>query len=351
MVRGRLVEVHEYIAAVHAAPEFVGVTDFHRRFAGYLGHERTLARRRQQVRSSLRVFPSFTVEALGLSHLHVVVVGADQRWLRFPYAVECAWTTRDFVQRTLYLHCLVPTEHAGKVEALLHDLQRAGWGQVSLILRSESGWQHFSRCGHNPLLQPVGMVPAEESVLRQHPLAVAVIAEAWNREATLPSLWRRIEQRLGRRVQEFLPRKRVHHTNGKEHIRAACVGLARAGLFRQQLVRFTPEESVGVEILVLDGNLSDHMVELLDELHRLARVTETYAGHDGVVVDRLLGSGAVLNAILRTTGTLGKSVAIFLVEKRSASDDVRFAYELLFNPRSGTWEFPRDRIMNHLLSR
>ena len=351
MARGKLIEVHEYIAAVHAAPEFVGVTDFHRRFAGHLGHERTLARRRQQVRSSLRVFPSFTVEALGLSHLHVVVVGADTRWLRFPFAVEHAWATRDFVQQALYLHCLVPKEHTRQVEALLRELQSAGWGRVSLVLRSESGWQHFSRCGHDAVTQPMGVVPEEHSLLRQHPLAVAVIAEAWNREATLPSLWRRIEQRLGRRVQEFLPRRRVLHTNGKEHIRAACVGLARAGLFRQQLVRFAPEESVGVEVLLLDQDLKDHMVELLQELHGVARVTETYAGRDGVVVDRLLGSSAVLDAILRTTGTLGKSAAIFLVEKCPTSDEVGFAYDLLFNPKTGSWEFPRDQIMHHLLSR
>jgi hypothetical protein len=348
MVRGKMVEVHEYVAAVHAAPEFLGVTDFHRRFARYLGHERTLARRRRQVRSSLRVFPSFTVEALGLSHVHVIVLGRDRRWLRFPYAVEYEWATRDFVQQALYLHCLVPTEHVERVEALIRELSRAGWGTASFVLSSQSGWQHFSRCGHDAATQPVGSIPQEPELLRQYPLAVAVIAEAWDREATLPSLWRRIEKRLGRRVQEFLPRRRVLHTNGKEHIRAACTGLARAGLFRQQLIRFTPEESVGVEVLLMDRDLKDHMVELLAELHGLARVTETYAGRDGIVVDRLLGSSAVLNAILHTTGTLGKSAAIFFVEKRTSADEVRFAYDLLFNPKTGTWEFPRDRIMEHL---
>ena len=348
MARGKLVDVHEYIAAVHAAPEFLGVADFHRRFAKYLGHERTLARRRRQVRSSLRVFPSFTVEALGLSHLHLVVVAADPRWLRFPYAVEHAWITRDFVQQALYLHCLVPNAHAENVEALIHDLQRQGWGTASLVLRSQSGWQHFSRCGHDTNRQSVGVVPEEHWLLRRQPLAIAVIAEAWNREATLPSLWRRIEERLGRRVQEYLPRRRILHTNGKEHVRAACISLARAGLFRQQLVRFSPQESLGVEILLLDRDLKDHMVELLEELHGLARVTETYTGNDGALVDRLVGSSAVLNAILRTTGTLGRSAAIFLVEKRPPSDDVGFAYDLLFNPRTGTWEFPRDKIMDRL---
>jgi len=348
MVRGKPVEVQEYVAAVHAAPEFLGISDFHRRFARHLGHERTLARRRHDVRSSLRVFPSFTVEAIGLSHLHVVVIGADQRWLRFPYAVEYAWATRDFVQQALYLHCLVPTEHADKVEALIHELQTEGWGRASFVVRSQSCWQHFARCGHDVTPQPAISVPEEHSVLRQHPLAVAVIAEAWNNEATLPSLWQRIEARLGRRVQEFLPRRRVLHTNGKEHVRRACIELARAGLFRQQVVRFVPEKSAGVEILVLDRDLGDRMAELLEELHGLARVTETYAGRNGIIVDRLIGSSAVLNAILRTTGTLGKSTAIFFIDKRAASDEVRFAYDLLFSPKTGTWEFPKDRIRAHL---
>jgi hypothetical protein len=350
MVRGTVAGLHEYVAAVHAAPEFVGVRDFHRRFAHHLGHERTLARHRHEYRSSLRVFPSFTIEALGLSHVHVVVLGADERWLRFPYAVEHAWATRDFAQHALYLHCLVPTEHVVLVEKLVHDLEALGWGMACLVLRSQSGWQHFSRCGHHLLSQSVGVVPEERVLLRQHPLVVPVIAEAWNHDATLPLLWQRIDARLGRRVREYLPHRRVLHTNGKHHTRAACLGLAAAGLFRQQLVRFLPEAKEGIEVLLMDRDLTDHMVELLEELHGIARVSETYADRDGTIVERVLGSSAVLDAIIRTTGTLGSSARIFLVDKRSGSREVRFCYEFLFDPKTGTWVFPREQIVKHMTS-
>lgn len=349
MVRGAMNGLHEYVAAVHAAPAFVGVRDFHRRYARHLGHERTLARRRHEYRSCLRVFPSFTIEALGLSHVHLVILGADDRWLRFPYAVEHAWATRDFVQQALYLHCLVPTEHVAMVEEVIRDLQARGWGTACLVLPSQSGWQHFSRCGHQNPPQATSLIPEERVLLRQHPLVVPVITEAWNQDTTLPSLWKRIEERLGRRVRDYLPHRRVLHTNGKEHVRAACTGLAAAGLFRQQLVRFVPGAEDGIEVLLMDRDLTDHLVELLEELHGIASSCETYSGPDGTVVERVLGSNKVLDAIIRTTGTLGSTIRIFLVDKRPASREVRFAYELLFNPKAGEWMFPRDRIMEHLL--
>ncbi len=347
MVRGAI-GLQEYLAAVHAAPEFAGVKAFHRRHARHVGHERTLSRRRQKYRSSLRVFPSFTIEALGLSHLHLVVLGADERWLRFPYAVEHAWATRDFAQQALYLHCLVPTDHALLVEELIHELREQGWGSACLILHSQSGWQHFARCGHHLLPQPVRVVPEERGLLREHPLVVPVIAEAWNRDTTLPSLWKRIDDRLGHRVRDYLHRRKILHTNGKEHIRVACKCLAAAGLFRQQLVRFRQDAENNIEVLLMDRNLKDHMIELLEELHGLARASETYPGPNGAVVERVLGPSSVLNAILRTTGTLGQSATIFLLDKRASGTEVRFAYEFLFNPKTGEWEFPRDRIMEHL---
>src|SRR5262249_40111759 len=159
------------------------------------------------------------------------------------------------------LHCLVPTEHLMEVEALVEELQAEGWGSC-LLIRSRSGWQHISRCGHASSLLALGEIPQDRVLLRQHPIIVPLIAEAWNRDATLPLLWTRIHNRLAGRVRDYLPRRRVLPTNGKHHLRAACERLIAAGLFRQQLVRYQPKLDDGVEILVAEQRLDDHMVEL-----------------------------------------------------------------------------------------
>lgn len=341
-----------YLDALHAAPEFLGVRDFHRRFARHLGHERTLARWRQKLRTTLRAFPSFTTEALGLAHVHLVVVCPDARWPSFPYAVELVWATPDLARRALYLHCLIPTSHVSGVLELVRSLREQGWCTDLAVFPSQSGSQHLRSCGHQSSGEEYRAVE-QRSLLQRHPLVVPVVAESWNRDASLPGLWRIIHERLGVAVRAYLPHRRLLIVNGKQHVRTACQALVDAGLFRQQVIRSAAPGDELLELLLVGVAAGDGLVELIAALRHVATMIETYWSTDGRVLVRVAGPMGVLNLILDTvTGSLAAPL-LFVVdgERTRRSPTGRFCYEFLFDPKAGAWVFPPDRIMKHLSAR
>ncbi|MDQ6891098.1 MAG: hypothetical protein M3167_00250 [Acidobacteriota bacterium] len=321
--------------------------DLHRRFARHLGHERTLARWRRDLSPVVRSFPSFSVEALGLSHVHLVLFNPDGRWQRFPYAVELVWGSPDFVQRALYLHCLVPAQHVPELVAFVESLRSQGWCSEVVVFHSYSGSQHLRACDH-PVAGDEFRPPADPALLRRHPLVVPVLAECWNHDATLPGLWRAIYGRLGTGVRAYLPRQRLLRVNGKQHVRAALQALLDAGLFRQQILRRVRSPESSVECLLVGTAAGDRLVELIAALRETATTTETYWSAQGAVLVRVTGTPAVLQLLLELgAGNDVAALVVFGDFRRTREGTCQFSYELLFDPKTG-WRFDPDGITEHL---
>jgi hypothetical protein len=344
--------LRSYLNALHHAREFAGVHAFHREQAGKLADRRTLERRRQRIASRVQAFPSYAVEALGLSHLHLLLLCPDQRWTRFAYACDGMWGTTDFVQHSLYLHCLVPTEHLAPVQELIHALRDDGWCQDVVAVHSRSGWQHFRNCGHDPL--PIaGREPDERRILTTNPLVVPFIAESWDRDTTHAGLWKRMHERLGKNARAYLSNRKPRRVNGKSDVSAAGALLGKKGLFRQVMLREALLERDRVEVVLLDGAPTDQVIELLTALRQTADSVETYPSTDGCTVARATGPTEMLRLIMATvTGTTGAPRIMIADRERTAREEQpRFRYEFLFNPRTGSWVFPRDEILRHMESR
>ncbi len=88
--------IARYLARLQEEDSFLGLEEFHRRHAADLCHERTVYRWRARLGRELVAFPSFFVEALGLVHVHLFVVGPSRSWAGLAYAVEGVWVVRDW---------------------------------------------------------------------------------------------------------------------------------------------------------------------------------------------------------------------------------------------------------------
>lgn len=347
MVRGVRSQVDAYLAVLHDAPEFVGVRDLHRRFARNLGTERTLSRWRKRLAPMIRSFPTFTVEALGLAHLHLFIAAPDDRWAEFPYVVELVWGSDDFVRPLLYAHCLVPIAHLAQVLALLEVLRHEEWCSDVVMVRTWSGTQHLDSCRHLDGGEHRSL-PIAGSLLAQQPLVVPVIAESWNQNVTLPSLWTAIHGRLGASIRSYLPRRRLLLVNGKRYVRDAYQALTDAGLFRQQVVRRTDLLPDQVEFVIVGFRMSDRFLELVASLRAIAAMIETYWIVDGGALLRVAGPARLLEVLLAGIADMPVDVAVMVVDRgRSRIPVGRFRYDLLFDPRTG-WRFDRARILEHL---
>lgn len=351
MVQGSRIKLGAYVAALHAAPSFAGRYDFHREHARHLGDERVLRRWRHSRHGAVCAFPSYTTESLGLSMVHLLIRRPDPRFVRFPYAVDRAWVTPDFVQRFLYLQCFVPTIHLGELDGLLSALRDQSWCSSYDVIPSQSGWQHLRECGHAHTLA-AGGVRDERSLLRRTPLIVPLVMESWNRDATLTDLWSRISHQLGASVRSYLPNRRLRLVNGKSHVRAACDALATADLFRQLIVRQQAQAAELCGALIVGNAHEDRLVELVADLGRAADSVETFPATTGRTVVRVNGPHAIVRTLLASSLSEEQAPWVFLVdqERTRQAAPSRFAYESLFDPKTGSWVFPRDRIMEHLTS-
>jgi len=294
-------------------------------------HARTLRRWHRELGEQLIIFPSFALAALGLAHLHVFVENADPAFLQFPYAVEHAWVTENFRDRSLYLHCIVPTKHQHDVQNVLTELAN---GPV-VVGHTRDARQTLTFLQQEPPAQ--GRAPrSQEDLLRSFPLVVPVIFEGWNRRRSMPGLWTDIRERLGQQVREYVP-TRVHFANGKRHVKDAYETLTRAGLFQQQLIRYAPLATDGIEVIML---LTEPAVVRTLQPH--TRSIEYYEGDPALL--RLVGSTALLDALLSLPPGAG---TVYLAQKQRATH-VRFCYEDLFDPRRGTWRFSRQGILDRI---
>lgn len=308
-------------------------------------NRRTLYRWRRAFGQQLRVVPSFTLQRLGLVHLHLLITNPKSAWLRFPYAVEHAWVTSDFVNNHLYLHCVVPQAHQQLVRALLQECR--DWCTGLVTTWTADGWQELP--GITPESIPVLKAATDTAVLHDEPLVVPVVFEAWGAQS-MTGIWDGIRARVRHRLRQYLRRGKIYGTNGKLHVRHTYDRLSQQGLFRQYLVRYQGWATGAWEVIVVLRHAGEYLAELAEALRPHAVAIETYAGNDGAAVVRIAGTEEVNRTLLALQDDLQRYDArIFVHNARRANDaTVRFCYELLFDPSTGEWVFPHDAIIDHM---
>jgi len=292
-----------------------------------LPHERTLSRWYRELGDRLVIFPTFALAPLGLGDVHVFLATADESWLRFPYAVDHAWVTQDFTCRVLYLHCIVPLAHQDVVVQFLRDFVAD-----ATVVRTSEGVQDLPVLGTStPMLLAA---PSHSDVLHECPLVIPVIFEGWNRRTSLPQLWKSVDTRLGSQLREYAPRR---HRQPISPVTAAYATLTEAGLFRQHTIHYAALSDDAVEVLAVLTN-----VALLEPLRSYARTIEEYVGTSVVV--RLVGTSRLMEALLALPAGTAR---LYFVHKHD-QHHVRFCYEMLFVPKTGTWVFSREHLKQHL---
>lgn len=293
-------------------------------------HERTIYRWHHRLGSSLIVSPVFALERLGLSHVHAFVSAPRSGWEDLPYAVERVWVTPDCTTRLLYLHCVVPSAQEA---VALERLRAVGECEV---FTSGTGWQRLLP-GREWTMPSIARCRGQgvERLLRDVPLVVPAIFEGWRETLSLDKTWQRIKERLGQHVRSYVPRQRYYATNGKRHVRAAYHALSHEGLFVQYAVHYHPRSADGVEAFVqCDHDVAAAFVERVrDEATLLAM----HPGTDRVLF-RVAGSARLLPLLLDAGAS-----RCYWVHHRATDEcpaRVRFAYEKLFDPRTGSWVLP-----------
>lgn len=286
--------------------------------------ERTIYRWRATLQNAIVVFPTFTVEALGLCHAHVFASGDWDRWGRCSYGVESAWVGRGLTDRLLYVHCLVPDEHRE------HFSSHAG---DATIIWSSSGWQSFLPDTFS-LPTTTGVVA---SILTSLPLAVPVVLEGWGVQRSMHSLWVHIKARLDGSLRRLVG-KRLYPVNGKSHVQQTYHALTTAGLFRQTVIRHHPLLRANVEVFAHCIGSRDEATAFLTSLGSVLRCVDAYPTNDGYFL-RLLVHPAGLESISDHPDRERLSIA-FVCRSHLEAPRVRFAYESLFDPVSRSWQLP-----------
>ena len=315
-----------YLTAVQRSTS-IGVHRFFRRNKNTTRSARTVYRWQQELGDKLLVIPSVATERLGLSHLHVFVRAAGQEWLSVPYAVEASWLT-NFHEQILYLHCIIPTEHERAIRAQISRLPCTSFE----LCTSGSGWQQFLLDQHDPLTLPIPERQEHSDVLQKTPFVVPALMESWRYPNSLPVMWQRISTTLGNSVRSFLPRTRLHPVNGKTHITATFRALEAQGLVRQQIIRYHPLLAASIEVFLTLKLGREELATFLDGVRSSLHAFECYPTTDGYFC-RLLGPHRLLDVL---TDPLPFPADMILFHTKR-SPGVRFAYEQLFDPRSGAW--------------
>ena len=348
----------QYLDTVQRSTRCAGIEELYRANQQTLPHPRTIYRWHKDLGKRLVLFPVFTVGHFGLVDLHLFLNNPRREWLRFPYAVEHAWLTPDLYSRVLYLHCVIPAAHRDIIERLVRDLQRAGMCERYELLWTDSGWQFLNLVGSKEVpgwpsaSLDVTRPEMGQELIRRLPLVIPVVFEAWNQHRSLQQLWVAIQNRVGSRLKEFLPRQQIYRVNGKAHVKEIYHTLVRAGIFRQYLLRYQPLVKESVAVFLMLRVEPEQVVELFEELRSTAWIIEIHRAAKGWCLVRLLGSHELLNVMIALPGCFrNRRFKIYFHEKRDASDEqetVRFCYEFLFDPARARWSFPRSLILKRM---
>ena len=354
--------VLQYLQAVHDAPRPVGPTVLDA-LPGMV-RERTLYRWQRSLGARLTYFPSLSLAGLGLVHAHLFLEGASDRWVDLPVVLSACWVNRGLERPGLYLHCVIPAGEEAGFENLVRTLSRDGWcAEYTLVLASD-GWQVVGLTGldrdgrFRGRTRPkeefregvFGVAVDQQGLLRSYPFIVPAVFEAPEERVSLQEVWRRVHERLGSVVWRYFPRgTRRWPVNGKRYVRHAMELVVAAGLFRQNIIRYQPLLNDGLEVFVLLN--AANVEELVRSFGTVCPIVDVAPAQDGRVLLRLAGDQALVYEVLRVAREVVRPVGVWVHDTRhedAALRRVRFQYETLFDPVTGTWRFSADDILASL---
>jgi hypothetical protein len=286
---------------------------------------------RRQARNGLTFYPNIRYTALGLTPVHLFIPRAGAEWFSYPAAVECAWTVSAPGAPVLYLHCLIPTMHLAQE---LDAVRRRG--QEILVIASDDAVQHLGdppvdANGH--ITRGASLTPAApkmSTVATGDPLLIPIALEVFGHRPNQEALWRSVQEHLGARVWQYLPRRRRLHRNGKYYVTSTFTNLNRAGIVQQHIIRYPPLSNVLIDVFVL--------LQRREELTALAphaASIEEYPTSEGTLA-RILGNLDLIKAVL----PLGARWWFVDQSRTSTASSVRFQHEALYDPIRG-WQRPR----------
>lgn len=334
--------VMRFLAALHRMDHTAGIEELLAADHS-LPNARTVYRWHDELGPGLTYYPSVTFDALGLVHLHLLIEEPAAQWDRFAYSVRASWLVRQPGSRLLYLHCLVPRCHEADVRQLLDDLSHL-YAQITIIT-STDGWQMIEGESTAPAHHPGDLW----DVVERYPLIVPVVMESIEHRRSLPELWSAISDRLGTRVWEYLPRfaRRMPH-NGKAHVRDVFRLVNDSLLFRQHVIRYAAYDELTLEVVFRCRATREQLRALAGPE---APVVEFFPGDDEHVV-RVRGTLRWLSQMFSARDELHVEDLWFSDHRTNTCEplDVRFAHELLFDPASCQWLFPRAEIALRLTS-
>jgi len=338
--------VLRFVHELHRCERVGGIEEFLRARPS-LASARSVCRWHRELGDALTYYPSVAYEALGLTHVHLLIEDPRTAWERLPYAIRGSWLVCGPAgTRVLYLHCLVPHAHVSALAQLLAEC-RAPQGDRITSITTTDGWQLLQ---HEQQRAVTWSSPARAwDAVEHYPLLIPVIAESIEVRRSMPELWSVISDRAGDRVWEYLPRgmRRLPH-NGKQYIAHALRVLNDALLFRQHVIRYAAYDSITTEVVLRVRTGPEELARLCSPD---APIIELYPGATEVLV-RVHGTPACLTHLFTSFATLDVT-AWWFVDRIAAARSpltVRFAYELLFDPMTTQWLFQRDEI-KRLLSR
>lgn len=329
-----------FLRVVHRAPAAAGTEELAR--STRIVHRRTLYRWQRSFRD-LVYFPSVSFEALGLVHVHLFIEEPGDVWRSLPYAVRAEWVVRHPGVRALYLDCLVPRAHRDAFLALLEELGPR-WCHHFTAYSSRDAWQVMSDDDTEQAVR--SQTHHVWDAIERLPLIVPVIFEGMESRKSLPMIWHALYQRLGNRVWEYLPRfARRLPTNGKRYVRDAYVLINRAGLFRQNTIRFPDLEGLGTPMFVrVHGKRAGALVQAFAQ--RVALLDVSVLDEQNVLL-RVVSPPTLTSLIFSSASDLPAIDDWYVVDTlRNAREPllVRFAYEQLFDPSTTDWVFPLDDL-------
>jgi len=346
MIAAQQQRVQRFLLLVHRAPKAAGLEELARAYVG-APDARTLYRWQRSLQ--LLYYPNISFNALGLDHLHLFIDDPAPCWDRFPYAVAAEWVTRTPGRRTLYLHCLVPRVHARDVQTLI-DLVPTSYSRVTSVTTSDS-WQAMRDASSVttdavPAAYLSGTARSVWDVVERVPLLIPVIFETVGYRRSLAVVWQAIYQRLGSRVWEYLPRG-VHRlpTNGKTYVKDAYALLNHAALFRQNVIRTTPFAAGASMYLYVEGAA---IADIVSAFATRASLLDVHPITTHAALLRITTTPEMMKCLFSATSALPPIRECHFIDELSPAPAVRFAYELLFDPRTAEWRFPREEILRQL---
>ena len=335
----------EFLGFLHRTRRAAGVEELTRSGGP---DPRTVYRWHADLGDRLTYFPSVTFGALRLVHAHLFIDGPSGAWEQFPYAVRAEWTVISPGTCTLYLHCLIPREHVRECGALLQEFVRRGNCATARMITSSDGWQVLGT-----IPQPAAADEVPDAALRaathdiwdvieRFPLLLPVIFEVTESRRSMPEVWSAIYARLGKQTWEYLPRfARRLPTNGKQYVKQAYDLLNETGIFRQHVVRYEPLNDLSTPMLL---HMRGDARAIIQALAQHAPTLDVYPIDAAEVLVRVQCTHAILQRILSMTA-LPRIIDWHFIDTQHPRPVVRFAYEILFDPSTTEWVFPRALII------